>query len=101
MSLSAYYLRSFSSDAELELCSHHSLDTVVHILDEIFLATAETTLVRDVEDAIAGVGVLTVLATDLNVELVSDTLESRPVLHEGGETDVDGGAHGSTEVGRA
>ena len=96
MSLSAYYLRSFSSDAELELCSHHSLDTVVHILDEIFLATAETTLVRDVEDAIAGIGVLTVLTTYLNVELVSDALEARPVLHKGGETDVDGGAHSGT-----
>ena len=86
---------------ELELGNHHSLDTVIHVLDEVLLGTAESTLVRDVEDAIAGVGVLTVLATDLNVELVSDTLESLHVLHEGGETDVDGGAHGSTEVGRA
>ena len=40
-------------------------------------------------------------ATDLHVVLVSDALEARPVLHEVREVDVDGGAHGGTEVGRA
>lgn len=40
-------------------------------------------------------------AADLDVELVSDSLESGHVLGELGELDVDGGTHGSTEVGGA
>ena len=40
-------------------------------------------------------------ATDLHVVLVSDALEARPVLQKVGKVDVDGGAHGGTEVGRA
>ena len=99
--LSAQLSYSLGGGAELELSGHHSLDTVVHVLDELDLTTAETTPVGDVEDTIAGVGVLAVLATDLHVVLVGDALEARPVLHEVGELDVDGGAHGGTEVGGA
>ena len=70
------------TSSKLEFSSDHSLDTVVHVLDEVLLGAAETAAVRDVEDTVAGVGVLTVLTTDLDVVLVSDALEARPVLHE-------------------
>ena len=74
---------------ELKLSGHHGLDTVVHVLDKLDLTTAETTPVGDIEDAIAGVGVLAVATADLHVVLVSDALEAGPVLHEVGESDVD------------
>ena len=98
---SACQSSSLSGGAELELSGHHGLDTVVHVLDKLDLTTAETTPVGDIEDAIAGIGVLAMLATDLDVVLVSDGLEAGPVLHEVGEADVDGRAHGSTKVGGA
>ncbi len=87
--------------AELELSSHHGLDTIVHVLDEVLLGAAESAPVGDVEDAIAGVGVLTAGATDLHVVLGSDLLEAGPVLGQLGEVDVDGGAEGGAEVGGA
>lgn len=90
-----------SSGAELELGSDHLLDTVVHVLDEVLLGATEAASVGDIEDAIASVGVLTVATADLHEVLVSNALEARPVLHEVGEVDVDGGTHGSAEVGRA
>ena len=40
-------------------------------------------------------------STDLHVELVGDALESRPVLHQVGKVDVDGGAEGCSKVGWA
>ena len=94
-------LFSLSGGSELELGLNHGLDTVVHVLDEVLLGATETAAVRDIEDAVAGVGVLTVATADLYVVLVGDALEARPVLHEVGEMDVDGGAHGGTEVGGA
>lgn len=39
--------------------------------------------------------------SDLNVVLVSDSLELIPLLGELGESDVDGGAESSSEVGGA
>jgi hypothetical protein len=45
--------------------------------------------------------VLAVNTTDLNVVLVSNSLESSHVLRKLGELDVDGGAEGGTEVGGA
>ena len=44
---------------------------------------------------------LTTGSTDLDVVLVSDTLESGHVLHELLQADVNGSAKGSSEVGRA
>ena len=75
--------------AKLELGRDHVLNTIVHVLDEVLLGAAQSAPVRDVEDAIAGVGVLTVLATDLDVELVGDALEARHILHEEGKSNVD------------
>ena len=79
----------------------HGLNTVVHVLDEILLGSTESSLVGDVIGGVCRFGVLTVDTADLDIVLVSDSLECGPVLGELGELDVDGGAHGSTEVGGA
>ena len=39
-------------------------------------------------------------ATDLDIVLISDSLESGPVLHQVGQVDVHGGAQGCSQVGR-
>ena len=44
---------------------------------------------------------LTTGSTDLDVVLVSDTLELWPVIHEILQADVNGGTKGCSEVGRA
>ena len=67
----------------------HSLDTVVHVLDEVSLGAAESALVGDVVGGIGGLGVLTVDTSDLDVVLISDSLELVPLLGELGESDVD------------
>ena len=87
--------------ADLELSLDHGLDTIVHVLDEVLLGATQAALVGDIEDAIAGVRVLTVAATDLDVVLISNTLESGPVLHQTWEADVDGGAESCAKVGGA
>ena len=92
---------SLSGGSELKLGLHHSLDTGVHILDKVLLGATETSAVGDVENSIAGVGVLTVRATDLDSKLIGNTLESGHVLHEVGESDVDGSTESSSEVGWA
>ena len=86
---------------ELHFSVNHSLDTVVHVLDEILLRTAKSALVGDIEDAVRGIRVLTAGTTDLDVVLGGDTFEARHVLHEFLQADVDGGTKGGTEVGRA
>ncbi len=80
---------------------NHGLNTVVHVLDEVLLGSAESSLVGDVVGGIGGFRVLTVDTADLDVVLVSDSLEGGPVLGELGELDVDGGTHGGSEVGGA
>lgn len=86
---------------KLLLGGDHGLDTIVHVLDEVLLGAAESSLVGDVVGAVVGLGVLTVDTSDLNVVLVSDGLEAGLVLAEEWELDVDGSSHGGTQVGWA
>ena len=99
--MKTFKISSLGGSLELELGVHHGLDTTVHVLDKVLLGSAQSTAVGDVEDAIAGVRVLTTGAADLDVPLVGDTLESGPVSHEVGEVDMHGGTKGSSEVGGA
>ena len=92
---------SLSFGLEGQFSVNHSFDTVVHVLDEVLLRTAKSALVGDIEDAVRGIRVLTTGATDLDVVLVSDTLESGPVIHELLQADVDRSAEGCSEVSRA
>jgi len=62
------------------LSCNHSLDTVVHVLNEVFLRAAKSAFVGDIESAVAAFRVFTVDSTNLNVELVSNLLETRLVL---------------------
>ena len=67
---------------KLELSLNHSLHAKVHVLDEVLLGATEAALVRNVKDAIACVRMLTMLTTDLHVELVSDSIKASHILHE-------------------
>ena len=91
----------FRSISECFFGLDHGLDTVVHILNEIFLRTAETSLVGDIVGSVGRLRVLTVDTTDLDVVLVSDLLESVLVLGELWKLDVDGSSEGGSEVGWA
>ena len=76
----------------------HGADTVNHILDEVFLGAAETSLVGDIVGAVVSLGVLTVDASDLDVVLVGNSLELVLLLAELGQLDVHRGAHGSAKI---
>lgn len=78
-----------------------SLDTVVHVLGELNLVSAESAQVRDIEDTVVGLGVLAVSTTDLDVVLVGDLLHDLLVLLELWKLDVNGSTHTGTEVGWA
>ena len=65
----------FRSISECLLGLDHGLDTVVHILNEIFLRTSETSLVRDIVSSVIRFGVLSMDTTDLDVILISNSLE--------------------------
>jgi hypothetical protein len=54
---------------------NHGFDTIVHVLYEVDLRSAKSALVRDIVDVIVGLSVLTVSATDLNVESICDCFE--------------------------
>ena len=95
------YLTGERNCSESLLGGDHSLDTVVHVLDEIDLGATESAEVRNVEDAVIGLGVLTMGTTDLDVVLVGDGLELILMLGKLRKFDVDGGAHAGSEVGGA
>ena len=89
------------SSSELLLSLNHSLDTVVHVLDEVNLRAAESSQVGNIVNVIISLGVLTVSTTNLNVVLGSDSLELFLFVSELGELDVDRGTETGTEVGGA
>lgn len=78
---------------------HEGLDTVDHVLNKLLLGFSESSSVRDVEDAIVGLGVLSVDASDLHLVSVGDLLEDLLLFHELGQVDVHRGSHGGSEVG--
>jgi len=93
--------RGVSHYSEFLLSVDHSLDTVVHVLDEIDLGATESAEVGDVEDAVIGLSMLSVSTTDLNVVLVGDGLELVLGSTKLGKLDVNGSAHASSTVGGA
>ena len=54
---------------------NHGLDTIVHVLNEIFLRAAETSLVGDIVNSVSALRVLTVATADLDVVFISNSLE--------------------------
>ena len=63
------------TSAKLLLLGDHGLDTVVHVLDKIDLRATKSSLVGNVIDVISRFGMLSVDASDLDMEFVSDGLE--------------------------
>jgi hypothetical protein len=91
----------FFKHSELLLSLNHSLDTVVHVLDEVDLRAAESSQVGDVVDVVVSLRVLTVGTSDLHVVLGGDGLELVLLVAKLGELDVDGSAETGSEVGGA
>jgi len=83
------------------LLLHERLDTVDHVLDELSLGLAKSSLVGNVEDSVIGLGVLTMDTSNLNLVRVGDIVEDLLLLHQLGKIDVDRSSHGGTEVGWA
>jgi len=77
------------------------VDSVDHVLDELFLGLTESSSVGDIEDSIVGLRVLSVDTSDLNLIFISDLVELFLMLHQLWEHDVHGTSHGGTEVGWA
>jgi len=80
------------------LFGDHGLNAIVHVLDEVDLRSAESSLVRYVVDVVGGLRVLSVDASDLDMELVSNLLELSLLGSKLGQLDMDRGAEGSSEV---
>jgi len=86
----------FSSQGSFLL--HEGLDTMDHVLDELLLGLTESSLVRNIEDAVVGLGVLTVNTSDLDLVVISNLVEGVFVSHQLWQLDVDGCSQGGTEV---
>ena len=91
----------FRSISECFFGLDHGLDTVVHILNEVLLGAAESTSVGDIEDAVAGVRVLTSATADLDVELIGNLFKLFHVLAKLGKMDMDRGSKSGSKVSGA
>ena len=80
------------------LCADHSLDTIVHVLYQIYLGSSKASSVRNVENAIISLGVLTMDTSDLNMILVGDLIEHGLMLSKQRKLDMNRGSKSSTEV---
>ena len=87
--------------SESLLSGDHGFDTIIHVLDKILLRSTESSLVRDIENAIVGLGVLSVDTSDLDEVLVSDGVELFLLLHKLWKLDVHRGSEGGSQVGWA
>ena len=79
----------------------HGFDTVVHVLDELDLVSSESSQVRDIEDTVISLSVLSVDTSDLDLIFVSNRLMEIWVLHELWKVNVNGGSESSSKVGWA
>jgi len=70
-------------------------------LNQVSLRATKSSLVRDVKDAVIGLGVFTVNTSDLHVVLVSDSIELILVLCKERKLDVNRCSQSSTEIGWA
>ena len=66
----------------------HSFDTIVHILYQVNLRSAESPLVRNIVSVVRGLRVLTMDASDLHMVLISNSLELVHLCTQFGQLDV-------------
>jgi len=77
------------------------MNTVDHILHKLLFRSTESSSVRDVENTVVGLSMLSVDTSDLDEVFVGDGVELVLVVRELGEFDVYGSSEGSTKVSRA
>jgi len=95
----AWCIRRFQPcRSESLLLSDHGFDTVVHVLDEIDLRATESSLVGDIVDVIGRFRVLSMDASDLDVEFVGNSLEVCHFSTELRELNMDRCSKGSSEI---
>ena len=64
-----------SVHSERLLCLDKCLDSIVHVLSQLDFVAAKSSQVGNIEDTVVSFSVLAVGTTDLNVILISDSLE--------------------------
>ena len=77
-----------STTTKLLFFGDHSFDTIVHILYQVNLRSAESPLVRNIVNGVSRLGVLTVDTSDLHMILVSNGLELVHLCTQFGQLDV-------------
>ena len=77
------------------------MNSVDHVLDELFLGLSKSSSVGNIENSIVGFRVFTMDTSDLNLVFVGDLMELLFLTHELWKHDMDGGSHGSSKVGWA
>ena len=102
-SLDLFWLsgRGSTTTTKLFLFIDHGLDSIVHILNEINFGKTESPLVGDVVDVVSRLGVLSVDASDLDIETVGNSLEFGLLDSELGQFDVNRGSKCGTQVSGA
>jgi hypothetical protein len=78
----------FKLRCELKFTIDHGLDAVVHVLDKINLRATKPALVRDVINMVVSFGMLTMGTSDLDIVLISDSLEFSLLEAEIGQVDM-------------
>ena len=86
---------------KLLLTSYHCLDTIVHVLDEVDFASSKSSPIGDVVDVVSRLRVLTMDSSDLDIVLVSNSLELVHLFTKVWKLDMDRGSESSTKVGWA
>ena len=77
------------------------MNSVDHVLDELFLGFSESSSVGNIENSIVGFRVFSMDTSDLNLVFVGNLIELVFLSHELWKVDMDGGSHGSSKVGWA
>ena len=86
---------------ELLLSTDHSLDTIVHVLNQVNFGSAEASSVGNIENTVVSLTVLSMDTSDLNEVFIGDTLEHILLLSEQWKFDVNRSSKCSAKVSRA
>jgi hypothetical protein len=77
---------------------NHGLNSVVHVLNKLCLASAESSLVRNIIDMIVSLGMLSVGTSNLDVIFVCNGLENIFLLSKVREKYMDRSSKGSSKI---
>ena len=87
-----------NTTTKLLFSGDHSLYTIIHILDEVNLRAAKSPNVGDIIDVVGGLGVLSMDAADLNIELIGNRFEFLHANTELRKRDMDRSTKGCAKV---